>query len=321
MRGSVLACLACLAVAGLAACQGREPVAPTAALEWTRVPAVTTTRLTDVWGASAADVWIVGDDGTILHYDGRAWTRALEGVTAKFTGVWGSGPSDVWAVGYRSFTDATCIVYRYDGRAWSAVALPVGIRALPLTDIWGSSASNVWAVGLAGQMLHYDGVRWRDASVDPWLTFERIWGTSPSDAWIVGPGTVVRGDATGWRAYPLPVSTIGQLSAGWGASPIDHWAAGHGLAHFDGTAWTRVTPDDTATGWFRAMAGVARSRVWAVMSSGSSGTGTGAVWQYDGVRWTVAARTTDNLFGVWAASATDVWAVGDRGLVLHGVAR
>lgn len=30
-----------------------------------------------------------------------------------------------------------------------------------LTDVWASSATDVWATGLAGELWHYDGLRWR----------------------------------------------------------------------------------------------------------------------------------------------------------------
>lgn len=50
----------------------------------------------------------------------------------------------------------------------------------------------------------------------------------------------------------------------------------------------------------------------------------GAVWnsgmarRADGRRWAVAARDTANLYGVWGRPASDVWAVGEFGVILHG---
>jgi len=56
-----------------------------------------------VWGSSPTDIWAVGDEATIVHYDGTSWslsTVALApGIVPDFRGVWGSGADDVWAVG------------------------------------------------------------------------------------------------------------------------------------------------------------------------------------------------------------------------------
>ena len=54
--------------------------------------------LHEIWGSSAADVFSVGDNGIILHFDGNQWTSSKP--TGKgLLGVWGFSPSDVFAVG------------------------------------------------------------------------------------------------------------------------------------------------------------------------------------------------------------------------------
>jgi hypothetical protein len=46
---------------------------------------------------------MVGDNGTILHFDGVAITSSTaqfpSGDLPNLRGVWGSGPNDVWIVG------------------------------------------------------------------------------------------------------------------------------------------------------------------------------------------------------------------------------
>jgi hypothetical protein len=65
------------------------------------VPATATLRA--VWGTSSADVWAVGDDATVLHYDGTSWTRAhVAGLGARHPNlyaVWASAPGHVWIGG------------------------------------------------------------------------------------------------------------------------------------------------------------------------------------------------------------------------------
>jgi hypothetical protein len=53
-----------------------------------------------VWGSSGRDVFAVGFDGTILHYDGAAWSVMSSSIDRDLRGVWGSTGCDVFAVGY-----------------------------------------------------------------------------------------------------------------------------------------------------------------------------------------------------------------------------
>ena len=46
--------------------------------------------LHSVWGSSATDVFVVGDAGTVLHYDGSAWSKMNCGTSANLKGVWGT---------------------------------------------------------------------------------------------------------------------------------------------------------------------------------------------------------------------------------------
>jgi len=52
-----------------------------------------------VWGSSGNDVFAVGSDGNILHYDGSSWTPMTSGTANALDGVWGSSGNDVFAVG------------------------------------------------------------------------------------------------------------------------------------------------------------------------------------------------------------------------------
>jgi hypothetical protein len=68
------------------------------------VPSPVTTALRGIFGFGANDVWAVGDDATVLHWDGNVWTKLASPFdTAKdkprlFT-VWGSAPNNVWIGG------------------------------------------------------------------------------------------------------------------------------------------------------------------------------------------------------------------------------
>jgi len=82
---------------------------------WTEMESGTTEHLKGIWGSSATDVFAVGKDGIILHYDGSNWSDISSG--KGLWDVWGSSNTDVFAVGeygtilhYDSDTDSDGIL-------------------------------------------------------------------------------------------------------------------------------------------------------------------------------------------------------------------
>ena len=69
-------------------------------VEWkTKEEFIGMPSLSSVWGSSSDDVFAVGGNGTILHYDGNSWSQMESGTNRHLTDVWGFGANDVYAVG------------------------------------------------------------------------------------------------------------------------------------------------------------------------------------------------------------------------------
>jgi hypothetical protein len=131
---------------GVAAAGGGVPV-------WTELDVQTLYSLYGVWGSGPADVWAVGDKGTIRHYTAntKQWLAAPSSTTENLRGIWGSGPSDIWAVGENG------TLLHYDGRTWSPATAAFSPGDKPnLYGVWGSGPNDVWAVG-SGHVLHFSG--------------------------------------------------------------------------------------------------------------------------------------------------------------------
>lgn len=136
--------------------------------------------LMDVWAARDSDVFAVGRGGTILHWDGSAWTPQVSGTANDLNGVWGLSGHEVFAVGGGG------TILRYNGAAWSPMTSGT---LIPLNAVWGSSSCNLFAVGLRGTILHYDGTAWNPEPSGTLEPLMDIWGFPGVRAYTVGGTT------------------------------------------------------------------------------------------------------------------------------------
>ncbi|MGB5925597.1 MAG: hypothetical protein WBH01_05830 [Dehalococcoidia bacterium] len=264
--------------------------------------------LHDIWANSASDIFAVGDNGVIVHYDGSSWHKMNSGVTSSLSSVWGSSSSDVFVT-----TGGT--ILHYDGSTWSEMATG-GYGA---GDVWGSSASDVYAVG-GKRILHYDGGSWTEI-VGTGSSHSRygVWASSSSDVFVIGSGgRVEHYDGSTWTLMDNLDSAF--LLTIWGSSSSDVFAGGDKRAvfHYDGSTWRRMSlPHSTHNDQIVSFWGSSPSNIFAVSN-------TNAIYRYDGSAWTEMNRwlLTWNLWGIGGSSANDVYAVGypchpERSPILH----
>jgi photosystem II stability/assembly factor-like uncharacterized protein len=60
---------------------------------------LTTQTLRGMWESGDSNVFAVGDNGTILQYDGTTWTVVNTKTTTNLRAVWGTSPTNIYAVG------------------------------------------------------------------------------------------------------------------------------------------------------------------------------------------------------------------------------
>lgn len=108
-----------------------------------------------VSGTSAQNAFFVSKDGKIVHYNGQAATVMDSPPASTLRAVYAASPTFVVAGGRN---DTAGVMLRYDGAAWSTMALPNGtdwIYALA-----GSGANDIWAATRTGRVLHFNGTTW-----------------------------------------------------------------------------------------------------------------------------------------------------------------
>ena len=286
--------------------------------QWSRIPTPThplstQSAINGVWPNTPSDVWAVGDNGLIEHYDGASWTafgQADAGTAPTLRAVWSSGPNDAWAVGFCAgwYTSSTLILH-WDGASWSRVPSPnpsAGSGSNQLFGISATSANDIWAVGVssgstsafAPLALHWDGAAW---SAIPTSTlygggygsfFRSVSGVSSDDVLAVGATVVPAGFEGGTR----------------------NWAF---AAHWDGTAWTQILDinriDSSEYSYstnFYGVSAVAHDFAWVV----GEDTGDALIYRWNGTALNEVPAPAlpwyNTLYAVDALPTDSAWAVG-----------
>jgi hypothetical protein len=232
------------------------------------------------------------------------WRASSSGITQGLQAVWGSSAADVWAIGY-SFLHGTG-----SPLTWSKVAAPVPLAYAA----WGSSASNLWvAASVTSPGITAVTMNGTGSPIDAWTRgtgvadfgLYGIWGASASDVWAVGDDATILhgvGEPLGWYTFTsdvepsaprLPSSFVDcrQLYGVWGSGPGDVWIVGSAetIFHVSGGPPT-IDVSRTTTS-----------------ADGQCGSASfiNIVYNHD-------------LRGIWGSSASNLWAVGHDGLILHG---
>ena len=234
--------------------------------------------LNDVWGTSDYDVWVVGAEATLLHWNGVVWKQALLPVLplpkAGLVAVSGAGPSDVW-VGGEGGTHL-----HFDGSSWTIVQVdPLSA----VSDIWAAGPDDAWVTtskGILRCSANCAAIALPDATIPA-----RVRGLSADDVYFMGNGgeldhVISRRTGGSWTLMELPPHTAGvDLHV---LSSNEVWVSTH--YYFD-----RFTKDSYAV------------QRW-----------DGAAWVP-----VLTSEERFQFNGVWASAEDDVWAVGNSGQIHH----
>ena len=106
-----------------------------------------------VWGTSASELWVVGDRGSLLHFDGSAWSRTALPDQPRLVTLSGSSSEDLVVVGGA----ASGLIYQREGAAWRDVS---PAASLPLNGVFVRSDGSASAVGMSGATYERVGGAW-----------------------------------------------------------------------------------------------------------------------------------------------------------------
>ena len=190
--------------------------------------------LYDIWGSSANNIYAVGYNGTIIHYDGVNWTTVFTGGVspARLLGVWGTSAGNIFACGTGG------ALLHYDGAVWTVVRTHT---QYDLWDLWGPSADTLYMVGAHGTIIRYTTADSTMTRMETGLTnsLYGIWGTAANNIYVAGwGGKILHYNGAAWTVE-TSLTNFGFLSV-WATSPSDVYVAGDAVLHYDGASWTPV---------------------------------------------------------------------------------
>ncbi len=301
---------------------------------WSPMESGSTDLLNGIWGSSPTDVFAVGTNGTILHYDGDGdndgvpdtmWERMSSGIERSLNDVWGSSDTDVYAVG--------STILHYDGNDWSEIYRGMDRS---FTCVWGSASNDVFVAGSNG-VLHYDGSNWSEMENASGSHLRNIWGNSPTSVFAVGSDDIIHYNGNSWNSmFEFPTTTT-TMWGGYGFSYCDIWGSSGAnvyattnygeIYHYNGSSWalafratTTTSPYVFETFYFSGIWGSSETDIFAVggyypsYHSENYGKDYGIIFHYDGFTWSemdIRATGMRRLNGVWGASSSNVFAVGE----------
>jgi hypothetical protein len=200
---------------------------------WTRTP-MPGLNLNGAWGASPADVWVVGDMGQVLRRQKPGpWVNVASGVSANLNWAWGSSGADVYAVG------ASGTMLHYDGHNLGPVMGP-NLPSANFSKIAGTAPAAL-AIVADGNVVTESGGPWSSPlALDPYGTLS-IAGSST--------GMLVAGNARGsayFQSHPggpwitsspaFPDGAALWAAAAFGSAAVLAGDAG-ALARWNGSTW------------------------------------------------------------------------------------
>lgn len=284
--------------------------------------------LRDVFFLDSTHGWAVGDEGTMLHYNGTTWTSQMSPTTQRLNSVHMISPTQGWAVG----EGAT--VLRYNGTRWTIYEDDY----IPPDDYVSITMTNNgkgWIAGRGGHILRYSDGHWRhDLEAPDGLTGLNSAFTSEDGTrgWIAGDSGVLmeRVGVSTWQLLgvivfqnhydgdlvPDPTSQ----ETPWFGWIVGEYEGGNvsGMLRYPSKACgARIAPcwvsyADPPRADLYAVDLVSPTQGWAV---GEAGT----IAHWNGLSWTIieSRPTANTLWDVQMVSQAQGWAVGDSGTILR----
>lgn len=200
--------------------QAGDPNAPQNAV-WHRVTEIAAGEGDVLWSGWAEDheIFVVGDEGVILHFDGTSdldggmWHSMPSPTQLPLHAIWGRNRNELHAVGWMG------TILSFDGKEWQhqqggvinseTEGYESSAENFPLFAITGAEDGRAWAVGDNGAIVAFDGKQWQAEKSPTSINLRGITRTSNGQLFAVGgEGTVITSSGDGqWKKLDCPFNS------------------------------------------------------------------------------------------------------------------
>ena len=154
--------------------------------------------LKSVWGSSPEDVWAVGAQGTIVHWDGSEWKKVQSPTSMYLTDIYGTSSDNIFAVG-ATLTDEYELIH-YDGNSWRLISNQIPISAMMFRSIWLDKSGSGFIVGSRG--LQYNGTSWSLIPDNRFVRLVRVRGSGMNNVYAGGQfGNLLHYNGVEWIKF------------------------------------------------------------------------------------------------------------------------
>ncbi len=148
---------------------------------WSVETSPVTVHLNGVYALNTDDVWIAGNTGTILHYDGTDWTTADTPTDKNLNAIQMIDNDEGWAVG----SEGT--ILHSTGGIWESIT---GYsEQVTFQDVVAFAPGNVYVIGYSlldgGMVLNWNGTDFSTVHATSSNLIDMA-ATGPDEIWVVG---------------------------------------------------------------------------------------------------------------------------------------
>jgi hypothetical protein len=158
-----------------------------------------------IWGRSSSDLYIVGNNGNIAHYNGSSWRRVESGTSLDIYDVYGDG-EEVLAVAADAFSGIQgSKLIRLNGDQPATLLSPQSLSTATLNGLWFMSNRRYLGVGSRNfEKRRRDGQEWEAVSVSSlgnnWTI--RVTGQAINDLFITATSSqILHFNGVSWRNF------------------------------------------------------------------------------------------------------------------------
>ena len=269
---------------------------------WQTMTSPVVQDLNAIWGRSRTDIYAVGNNGVILHYDGITWRNQMSSVQNDLYAIWGN-ETDIYIVGENG------LILKHEYQTWESM---ISGTDDDLMDIWGITENDIIIVGKKGTILRNTSGVWLKMASRTLSTLNSVWGNAGPIYACGSGGKIMRYMDSQWT--PMTSQTFNSLNAVWGQSDNDllYTVGDSGIIlKKQSGAWSETIVDNFVN--LHAVWGFSDGKVFA-----GGYHGTILFHDIDRPEWTpMTTSTTKTIKDIWGTSSQDIYAVGENGLILH----